>query len=625
MSSQRRQMMQPWPLCIMPFSKPKERLVLPKYYSRVPTLTSSTTSSTLPEDCASNTTLLTNASPFNSQQALITDKGRGKSNNSYPSHYYAENLRHENEIKSSRIYNPLNKDLKEYTQLEPLVARDRLEIADAELPMGSQIQLEDKNNEPSSPSTPRAPKLRAKAIIIQVLAALTVSLGSMMVGFSSSYTSTALPSMNATAPFEIDEQISSWIGSILPLAALFGGIIGGPLIEYIGRRSTILVTAFPFIGAWLFIGLANNFWLVLVGRGICGLCVGITSLSLPVYLGETIQPEVRGTLGLLPTAFGNIGILICFIAGTYLNWSHLAFLGACLPVPFLLLMFLIPETPRWYISKGRMKRARKSLEWLRGKTGDVTEELSGIEKTHVESERNAGSQLNALLQPKNIKPLAISLGLMYFQQFSGINAIIFYTVEIFESAGNSEDSNKSTIIVGIVNFASTFIATALIDRLGRKILLYISSITMIVTLAILSVFFYFKENMYDMTSVWWLPLVGFIIYVIGFSLGFGPIPWLMMGEILPAKIRGPAASIATGFNWSCTFIVTKTFKDIIGLIGTSGTFLTFGVICILGLVFVIFVVPETRGRSLEEIERRLTGPVRRMSAIANMKPVPTGC
>ncbi|XP_011309197.1 facilitated trehalose transporter Tret1 isoform X2 [Fopius arisanus] len=602
-----------------------ERLVLPKYYSRVPTLTSSTTSSTLPEDCASNTTLLTNASPFNSQQALITDKGRGKSNNSYPSHYYAENLRHENEIKSSRIYNPLNKDLKEYTQLEPLVARDRLEIADAELPMGSQIQLEDKNNEPSSPSTPRAPKLRAKAIIIQVLAALTVSLGSMMVGFSSSYTSTALPSMNATAPFEIDEQISSWIGSILPLAALFGGIIGGPLIEYIGRRSTILVTAFPFIGAWLFIGLANNFWLVLVGRGICGLCVGITSLSLPVYLGETIQPEVRGTLGLLPTAFGNIGILICFIAGTYLNWSHLAFLGACLPVPFLLLMFLIPETPRWYISKGRMKRARKSLEWLRGKTGDVTEELSGIEKTHVESERNAGSQLNALLQPKNIKPLAISLGLMYFQQFSGINAIIFYTVEIFESAGNSEDSNKSTIIVGIVNFASTFIATALIDRLGRKILLYISSITMIVTLAILSVFFYFKENMYDMTSVWWLPLVGFIIYVIGFSLGFGPIPWLMMGEILPAKIRGPAASIATGFNWSCTFIVTKTFKDIIGLIGTSGTFLTFGVICILGLVFVIFVVPETRGRSLEEIERRLTGPVRRMSAIANMKPVPTGC
>lgn len=148
---------------------------------------------------------------------------------------------------------------------------------------------------------------------------------------------------------------------------------------------------------------------------------------------------------------------------------------------------------------------------------------------------------------------------------------------------------------------------------------------MIMTLATLGVFFYFKENNHDMTSVSWLPLASFVIYIMGFSLGFGPIPWLMMGEILPAKVRGPAASIATGFNWSCTFIVTKTFKDIISLIGTGGTFFTFAVICVAGLVFVIILVPETRGRSLEEIERRLTGPVRRMSAIANMKPVPTGC
>ncbi|XP_015109398.1 facilitated trehalose transporter Tret1 isoform X2 [Diachasma alloeum] len=605
-----------------------ERSILPKYYSRVSSLTrSSTTSSTLTEDCASNATLVTNASPFNSQQALITDKNRNKNNSNSHSHYYAENLRHENQIKNSRIYNPLNEDLKEYTQLEPLVAKDRLGIDNAKIVMGSQIQLEEKDNGPSNPPRPTTIRAQKTSILTQVLAALTVSLGSMVVGFSCSYTSPALPSMNATAPFEFDEQISSWIGSVLPLAALFGGIVGGPLIEYLGRRNTILATAFPFIGAYLLIAMANTYWLVLAGRALCGLCVGIASLSLPVYLGETIQPEVRGTLGLLPTAFGNIGILICFVAGRYLDWSYLAFLGACLPVPYLLLMFLIPETPRWYISKGRTKRARKSLEWLRGKNADVTEELGGVEKTHVESERNSGhSALEVLLQPKNMKPLAISLGLMFFQQLSGINAVIFYTVEIFKSAGSSIESNLSTIIVGIVNFASTFVATALIDRLGRKILLYISSAAMIVTLATLGFFFYFKEHNYEgVSAVGWLPLVSFVIYVIGFSLGFGPVPWLMMGEILPAKIRGPAASIATGFNWSCTFIVTKTFKDIIGIIGASGTFFTFAIICVAGLVFVIILVPETRGRSLEEIERRLTGPVRRMSAIANMKPVPTGC
>ncbi|XP_063977490.1 facilitated trehalose transporter Tret1-like isoform X2 [Diachasmimorpha longicaudata] len=602
-----------------------ERSILPKYYSRVPFLTRSSTSSTLTQDCASNTTLVTNASPFNSQQALIANKNRNEINNNPPSHYYATNLTHENGVKNSRIYNPLNEDLKEFKQLEPLVAKDQVGTDNSNIIMGSPIQLEENGNRPVPPHPIKARNPRI-SILPQILAALTVSLGSMVVGFSCSYTSPALPSMNATAPFEFNEQISSWIGSVLPLSALFGGMIGGPLIEYLGRRNTILATAFPFIGAYLFIAKATSHWLVLVGRALCGLSVGIASLSLPVYLGETIQPEVRGTLGLLPTAFGNIGILICYAAGRYLDWSKLALLGACMPIPYLLLMFLIPETPRWYISKGRGKRAHKSLQWLRGKHADINEELGGIEKSHVDTERNAGhSVLNDLLQPKNMKPLAISLGLMFFQQLSGINAVIFYTVEIFKSAGSTIESNLSTIIVGVVNFASTFVATALIDRLGRKILLYISSAAMIVTLAALSIFFYFKETGHDVVAVGWLPLVSFVIYVIGFSLGFGPVPWLMMGEILPAKIRGPAASVATGFNWTCTFIVTKTFKDIIALIGTSGTFLIFAVICAAGLMFVISLVPETRGRSLEEIERRLTGPVRRMSAIANMKPVPTGC
>lgn len=195
----------------------------------------------------------------------------------------------------------------------------------------------------------------------------------------------------------------------------------------------------------------------------------------------------------------------------------------------------------------------------------------------------------------------------------------------FQAAGSSINGNLCTIIVGIVNFASTFVATALIDRLGRKILLYISSVAMIITLFALGCFFYAKDHGIDTSQIGYVPLISFVIYVIGFSLGFGPIPWLMMGEILPAKIRGSAASVATGFNWMCTFIVTKTFNDMVQAIGQGETFWIFGIICLAGLGFVIFCVPETRGRSLEEIEKRLTGPVRRMSAVANMKPMPTAC
>ncbi|XP_015435420.1 PREDICTED: facilitated trehalose transporter Tret1 [Dufourea novaeangliae] len=469
----------------------------------------------------------------------------------------------------------------------------------------------------------------AKCTFSQVLAALSVSLGSMVVGYASSYTSPGLVSMrdNATHTFVVTKETGMWIGSVMPLSALFGGIAGGPCIEYLGRRNTILATALPFIAAWLFIALASNVAMVLVGRALCGFCVGIASLSLPVYLGETIQAEVRGTLGLLPTAFGNTGILICFVAGMYMSWRNLALLGAALPIPFMILMFAIPETPRWYISKGKTKRARKSLQWLRGKDTDITEELTAVEKLHVDSERNVSQGAFMELFKKNhLKPLLISLGLMFFQQLSGINAVIFYTVQIFKDAGSSIDENISTIIVGIVNFISTFVAAAVIDKLGRKMLLYISAVSMCLTLFTFGAFFYAKDAAKaDVSAFGWIPLLSLIVYVIGFSLGFGPIPWLMMGEILPVRIRGSAASVATAFNWTCTFVVTKSYEDIVSVFGAYGTFWLFGTIVLVGFVFVIVCVPETRGRSLEEIEKRFTGPVRRMSAVANMKPMPMAC
>ncbi|KAL6442483.1 hypothetical protein ACFW04_002595 [Cataglyphis niger] len=419
---------------------------------------------------------------------------------------------------------------------------------------------------------------------------------------------------------------SMWIGSIMPLSALVGGVTGGPFIEYLGRRNTILATAFPFLGAWILISMATNIPMVLVGRSLCGFGVGVASLALPVYLGETIQPEVRGTLGLMPTAFGNTGILLCFMAGMYLDWKSLAVLGASLPIPFLILMFMIPETPRWYISKGKTKMARKSLQWLRGKQADITEELNITEKMHqeyLEMERtNAQSLFSELMKKNNLKPLLISLGLMFFQQMSGINAVIFYTVQIFKDAGSTIDENLSTMIIGLVNLIATFVAAVLIDRLGRKVLLYISAVSMIVTLTVLGGYFYVKSLGVDVVVVGWLPLLCLIVYVIGFSTGFGPIPWLMMGEILPAQIRGTAASMATAFNWMFTFIVTKTFQDLIDLIGTHGAFWVFASFVVVALIFVICCVPETRGKTLEEIERRFTGPARRLSAIANIKPLP---
>lgn len=165
-----------------------------------------------------------------------------------------------------------------------------------------------------------------------------------------------------------------------------------------------------------------------------------------------------------------IGILLCFVAGRYMDWSALAFLGGTLPVPFLIAMVLIPETPRWFVSKGKQERARKALQWLRGKKADVEPELKGIIKSHVDAEKHASSTgIMQLLKKCNLKPLSISLGLMFFQQLSGINAVIFYAEMIFIYAGTTIDKSICVIIVGVVNFIATFIATVLIDRLGRKV------------------------------------------------------------------------------------------------------------------------------------------------------------
>ncbi|CAH2102609.1 unnamed protein product [Euphydryas editha] len=468
---------------------------------------------------------------------------------------------------------------------------------------------------------------KPKYIFSQVLAAVAVSMGSMIIGFSSAYTSPALVTMENSTRIDVTSEQATWIGGLMPLAALAGGVLGGPLVDYIGRRRTIIFTAIPFFIGWMLIATAEIVHLVLAGRAICGLCVGVGSLAFPVYLGETIQPEVRGTLGLFPTAIGNIGILICYVAGKYLDWSQLAYLGAALPIPFFILMFLIPETPRWYISRGRTEEARKALQWLRGSKTKIDNELHDI--TLCDTENRNESSIREILSMKYMKAILISLGLMLFQQLSGINAVIFYTVKIFKMSGSSIDENLSTIIVGLVNFMSTFLATALIDRTGRKVLLYISSITMTITLTIVGTFFYVRDNLHtDLSKLGWLPLTSLMIYLLGFSLAFGPIPWLMMGEILPAKIRGGAASICTAFNWLCAFIVTKTFYNIIFAIGPAGTFWLFACVCFVGLFFVIICVPETRGQSLEEIENKMTGTkarTRRLSSIANIKPLPSGC
>lgn len=265
-----------------------------------------------------------------------------------------------------------------------------------------------------------------------------------------------------------------------------------------------------------------------LARAFAGIGIGIASLAFPVYLGETIHPSIRGTLGLFPTVFGNGGLLVCFILGAFLDWSKLAIAGAIIPVPFVILMFIIPESPHWYISKGKEEKAIASLEWLRREGADISSEVQEINRSFSATLRRASKNVfRRLTFSDNLKPLLISIVLMFFQQFSGINAVIFYAIQIFKNSGSSIDDNLSAIIIGLVNLAATLLSTALVDRVGRKILIYASNSIMVLTLACFGTYLYYINKHADTSNAGWLPLPCLMIYVIGFSLGMGPIPWLM--------------------------------------------------------------------------------------------------
>lgn len=450
------------------------------------------------------------------------------------------------------------------------------------------------------------PRIRFKDLCSQIFTSIFVSIVSMLVGFTNAYTAPAAESM--TKDMELSTTDFSRISGIMPLIAILGALLGGPSIQLIGRKWSLLSSDIIFLLSFAIMALAGSIWMLYVSRVIAGFAVGMANLVLPVYLGETIMAKIRGTLGLFPTLIGNGGLLTCYIAGRFLEWKPLAWVGFAISIPFLFLVFALPESPVWYMNRGNEESARSALQWLRSKNYNIEAEFEEMKRSTQEHSKRS-INIKDVFTKSNMKPLFIALGLMFFQQLSGINAVIFFTTTIFEMAGSTIDSSLCTIIVGLVNLIATLIATVLVDRLGRKVLLYISAALMAATLIGLGVYFFIKRDSTDFSNakVGWLPLVCLVVYVLGFSMGYGPIPWLMMGEILPEKVRGLDASIVTSFNWFGAFVVTRSFLVMVDKIGPSYTYWIYAAIVLVSFVFVFFCVPETKGRTLQEIEKGMTG------------------
>ncbi|XP_063228377.1 facilitated trehalose transporter Tret1-like isoform X2 [Bacillus rossius redtenbacheri] len=445
----------------------------------------------------------------------------------------------------------------------------------------------------------------------QYIATFAVTLGAFSLGNVLAWTS---PTGSKLAQWDTNKDPSlltpsewAWVGSLVNIGAALSAVLVGLLIDRLGRRYTMLSFVLPFVAGWFMIAWAGQtVALYYVGRVITGMMGGAFSLTAPVYISEVAQKEVRGTLGACFQLMVVAGIMFVYVLGGIDGVSVFALTLTCSVVPLVFgVMFVFtPETPLFYVQKGRTDKARESLQWFRGREYNVDAELQEMETSLEVSRQKKLSWKEAFSTTAAKRALLISIGLMVLQQLSGVNAVIFYTSDIFKAAGSAMEPTVAAMIMGGIQVVATFASTQIVDRAGRRVLLLASGGVMGVCSVVLGVFFHVKDSA---SGIGWLPLASVCVFIALFSVGYGPIPWLMQGELFPPEIKGPASSISCMLNWLLSFFVTRFFSQLVAAVGQDVTFWIFGGITIAGTAFVFFVVPETKGKTLDEIQVELGG------------------
>lgn len=437
-----------------------------------------------------------------------------------------------------------------------------------------------------------------------VLISIVAALGGLLFGFDTAVISGTI---NFIQPyFGLSEAGLGWTVSSLLFGCIAGVFLAGKAGDHYGRKKVLMLAAILFFVSAIGSASAHMLIVFIVARVLGGLAVGVASILSPMYIAEIAPAKYRGTLVSLNQLAIVTGILIAFFTNYLLvdtgenNWRWMLLMMA---VPALLLLFnlfLIPESPRWLVARQQNDEALRVLIKTSGEML-AYKELKEIEET-LKNQKE--STFRELLAPKIRSLLFIGIILAVFQQITGINTIMYYAPKIFVNIGQTNDSALfQTIAIGGTNLIFTLIAMVLIDRFGRKLLLLIGSMGMTLMLTGLSVLYFTNQT----SGI--LVLVCILGYIAFFAASLGPVVWVVVAELFPNRLRNKGMSIAIILLWIACTIVTIAFPVMLEKFTGAITFLIFALICLANFIYVWRYVPETKGKTLEELEKELTGVI----------------
>lgn len=435
--------------------------------------------------------------------------------------------------------------------------------------------------------------------------AITAALGGLLFGYDTAVISGCIGHLQAH--FDLSAAMKGWAASCALLGCIVGAASAGVFSDWVGRQRALLACALLFTISAIGSAIPQTLTQLVAARMIGGVAVGAASMTAPMYIAEIAPERIRGRLVSLYQLAIVVGILLVFFVNMLIEhqgnteWNEVygwrwMFGSETLPaVLFGLLLLVVPETPRWLMKVGRRTEARSILARIGG-NAHADHAIEQIDATLQARD----VRLTELVRPGYRIALAIGVLLAVFQQFSGINAVMYYAPEIFKAIGTESNAAfVQTVAVGAVNLGFTLVAIWLVDRAGRRALLIAGTLGQAVTLGAIGALYYTNGS-------GMLLLVMILLYVASFASAMGPVVWIVISEIFPNRVRGQAMSIATFVLWAACYVVSQTFPMLVDAVGSAMTFWTYGVVSIITLVFVLAVVPETKGRSLEEIEASWT-------------------